>query len=136
MSRSVFMAVAALTGAGVLAAGCGPRGDGIAFRSQQEETCYNRAKANLAEGKELRRDSAGRFVEVTIINSQVRDIDPSEAFNNCMVSETDPGSITDLGTVTFTGEDLTIWNSLSDDAKKRALEFIRNGGTLREFVAI
>ena len=114
---------------------CAPT-ETVRFESQQERDCYNRAAATLPENKELRRDRGGRFVEVTIINSQVRDIDPSEVFNNCIVLENDPGSITDLGTVKFTGEELEIWNSLTDDAKRNALEFIRNGGTLREFVAI
>ncbi len=129
----MFRAMILLPAAALMACGSAPT---QSFKSQQEETCFNRASADLPADKELRRDSAGRFVEVTIINNQVRDIDPSEVFNNCMVSEIDPGSISDLGTITFTGEDLTVWNNLSDDAKKRALEFIRNGGTLREFVAI
>ena len=34
----------------------------------------------------------------------------------------------------FTGEDRIIWNSLSDQAKAEALEYIANGGTLKQFV--
>lgn len=134
----ISAAIAGMMVAGVCGTvvACGPQGEQISFRSAQERACYDQARAALPEGRELRRDSAGRFVEVTLVDSSLRDIDPSETFNNCMVTEVDPGSISDLGTVNFTGEELEIWNSLNDDAKRNALEFIRNGGTLREFVAI
>lgn len=108
----------------------------IAFQSEQERVCYERVEPTLPRDKSLRRDSAGTFVEVTIINSSVRDIGRNAAFDACMVNETDPGSITDLGTITFSGEEQVIWNSLSDAARRDALEYIKNGGTLREFVAI
>ncbi|MEM8871182.1 MAG: hypothetical protein AAGB10_05435 [Pseudomonadota bacterium] len=117
-------------------AACGNSGPAIEFRSQQEQVCYQRVSAQLPGDKQLRRSGSGQFVEVTVINDQVRNAVPSEAFNSCMVAEADPDSLSDIGTVTFTGDELIIWNSLSDEAKRRALEFIKNGGTLTEFAAV
>ena len=36
----------------------------------------------------------------------------------------------------LTRDEQTIWNSLSDTAKAQAAEFIANGGTLTQFVAV
>lgn len=120
----------------LLLAACGGTGESIEFRSQQEQACYTRVSSQLPGDKQLRRSGSGQFVEVTVINDQVRNAMPSEAFNACMVSEADPNSLSDIGTVTFSGDEQVIWDSLSDDAKRRALEFIKNGGSLTEFAAV
>lgn len=36
----------------------------------------------------------------------------------------------------LTADERIIWNSLTDGAKREALEFISNGGTLTQFVAV
>ncbi len=36
----------------------------------------------------------------------------------------------------LSAEEVTIWNSLSEEAKVQAAEFIANGGTLTQFVAV
>ncbi|MEO0913541.1 MAG: hypothetical protein AAFY59_11210 [Pseudomonadota bacterium] len=36
----------------------------------------------------------------------------------------------------LTADERVIWNSLTDEAKREALEFIQNGGTLTQFVAV
>lgn len=120
---------------GALAA-CETPQEQIAFKSKQEQVCYERVSATLPADRKLQRDSAGRFVEVTIINSQVRDIDASADFNQCMASVQPADALSDMGSITFTREEQVIWDSLTDDAKRDALIYIRGGGTLRDFVAL
>ncbi|WP_112321873.1 hypothetical protein [Oceanibium sediminis] len=124
-----------LTASAALVAACGPVAETQTFKSQQEQACYERVSAELPEGRELRRDSAGVFVEVATVDRFMRDIDDSEAFNACMAANRPAGSGGDIPTITFTAEELAIWRGLTDAARKDALEFIRNGGTLKEFVA-
>lgn len=107
----------------------------IEFNSRQERACYIRAKATLDDGERLMRDSNGVFVVVQSESGFVRDVEPSPEFETCMTANQIPGSSGDLGTITFTPEEQVIWDSLTDAARKEALEFIRKGGTLKEFVA-
>lgn len=115
-------------------AACAPVEE-IAFTSKQEEACYNQASAQLGPNRRLERDRIGVFVEVFATDGFTRSISPSAEFDACMVQNQAAGSGGDLGTITFTPEEQKIWDSLTDAARKDALEFIRNGGTLKEFVA-
>ncbi len=36
----------------------------------------------------------------------------------------------------LSADERVIWNSLTEDARREAAEFIRNGGTLTQFVAV
>lgn len=121
-------------GAVALLAACGPS-DKMTFTSQQEETCYRQVSASLPADRELRRDSSGRFVEVLIINDQVRDIDRSPAFSNCMVSASGASMISDMGTLTLTTEQQRIWSTLSESEKRAALEFAAEGGSFDQWLA-
>ncbi|NNU78918.1 hypothetical protein HMH01_00570 [Halovulum dunhuangense] len=128
------IALSSLATAALLAACAAPEAT-QSFSSRQEQVCYERTSAALAPGRELRRGPDGTFVEVTVVNDFMRDVERSEAFDACMTATRPAGSTGDMAPVTFTGEELTIWRSLTDTARAQALEFIRNGGTLREFVA-
>ena len=107
----------------------------IEFKSKQERACYLQASAALDDDERLVRDSNGTFTVVKSTSGFVRDIQPSPEFDQCMTANQVPGSGGDLGTITFTPEEQVIWDSLTDAARKEALEFIRKGGTLKEFVA-
>ncbi|MSU89572.1 hypothetical protein GE300_08075 [Rhodobacteraceae bacterium 2CG4] len=130
------LALPLLLSLGVVAACETPQQQQIAFQSQQERVCHERVSATLPADRRLERDSAGRFVEITVINAQLRDIDVSERFNQCMASVAPADALSDMGTVTFTREEQAIWDSLTDAARRDALIYIRGGGTLREFVAL
>lgn len=121
-------------GAVTLLAACGPT-ETMTFKSQQEEACYREVSAGLPADRELRRDASGRFVEVLIINNQVRDIDPSPAFNNCMVRVAGVSTISDMGTLTLTADQQRVWSTLSDAQKRDALEFVAEGGTFDQWLA-
>ncbi|MEM8787114.1 MAG: hypothetical protein AAGE76_02530 [Pseudomonadota bacterium] len=125
------------SGIGAVLAACSPAPEGPTFTSKQEETCFQQAQASLPEDRQLRRDREGAFVEVLLVEDRVRDIDRSQTFEECMAaaSRVGTGSLADLGTVNFTEDELLIWNTLNDAARKAALEFIQAGGTLAEFVA-
>ena len=118
-------------------AACSEPETGPQFRSDLERACYEQASAVLGPGRELRRGQNGAFVEVLLVNGFARDVDPSETFNACMISRNDPvqPSLSDLGTITFSGDEQRIWDSLSDERKRAALEFIQKGGTLTEFAS-
>ena len=126
--RQIALALPALA----IAAAC-TETEAIEFRSEQERACYLRASAALDDDERLVRDSNGVFVKVESESGFVRDVEPSPEFDQCMVAEEVPGSGGDLGTITFSPEEQQIWDSLTDAARKEALEFIRKGGTLKEF---
>ncbi|MHA3978278.1 hypothetical protein ACW9UR_11385 [Halovulum sp. GXIMD14794] len=117
-------------------AACGGPKQQIAFTSQQEQACYERVSASLPEGRTLQRNADGWFMEVTTVNAQVRDVRTSAAFNQCMATIVPENAISDMGTITFSPQDQAIWDSLTDDAKRDALIYMRGGGTLQEFVAL
>ena len=122
-------------GAVAILAACAPT-ETMSFSSKQEEACYREVSAGLPKDRELRRDASGRFVEVVIINDQVRDIDPSPAFNNCMVRTAGTGGmISEMGTLTLTAEQQAVWSTLSDAQKRDALEFVAEGGTFDQWLA-
>ncbi|QHQ36260.1 hypothetical protein [Algicella marina] len=125
-------------GLGLLLAGCG--GEEIAFRSDQERQCYAQANAALGKSKNkrlVRAQQTGDFVVVTQVQGIVRDIKPSPEFDACMASNSIglAPQVSEGAPVQFTGDELVIWNSLSDQAKKDALLFIQQGGTLSQFVS-
>lgn len=128
------MRAAILPAAGLLAA-CTAEEPTIDFQTRAEEVCYQQVAPTLPSTKRLVRDSGGNVVEATIINSQLRDVSLNPRFNRCLVEESGPPGLTDMGTVRLTQEELAIWDTLSDPEKRRALEFMRDGGMLTEFVA-
>ena len=130
--KTIVVPILAATG---LLGACAAPQEAQRFNSEQERACYERVSATLTSGRELRRGPDGTFVEVTMINDFMRDVERSAAFDACMTANRPAGSTGDMAPVTFTAEELTIWRSLTDTARAQALEFIRNGGTLREFVA-
>jgi hypothetical protein len=121
-------------GAVAMLAACAPT-EMMTFNSKQEEACYREVSAGLPADRQLRRDAAGRFVEVLIINDQVRDIDPSPEFNNCMVREAGVSTLSDMGTLNLTAEQQRVWSTLSDTQKREALEFVAEGGTFDQWLA-
>ena len=63
--------------------------------------------------------------------------DPQEA----AAPATAPANAPDAGgsiaaPASLSADERIIWNSLTDGAKREALEFIKNGGTLTQFVAV
>lgn len=106
----------------------------IAFRSEQERACYIEAAAALqgSRTRRLVRGQDGGFVIVTQVEGLVRDIAPAPTFQACMARGSAAPAST--GGRVFTGEDLVIWNSLNEAAKRDALVFLDGGGTLRDFV--
>lgn len=129
MIRTLPLAAAALA-----VAGCATT-EAIQFTSKQEEACYVQVSAGLADNERLERDRNGIFVKVKSSDGFLRNVEQSPEFDACMAQNEVAGSGGDLGTITFTPEEQQIWDSLTDAARKEALEFIRNGGTLTEFVA-
>jgi len=121
-------------GAVALLAACGST-ETMSFKSQQEEACYREVSAGLPADRQLRRDASGRFVEVLIINDQVRDIDPSPAFNNCMVRVAGVSTISEMGTLTLTANQQRVWSTLSEAQKRDALEFVAEGGSFDQWLA-
>lgn len=107
----------------------------MTFTSKQEEACYREVSAGLPADRELRRNASGRFVEVLIINDQVRDVDPSPAFNNCMVQVAGLSTISEMGTLTLTAEQQKIWSTLTEAEKRDALEFAAEGGSFDQWLA-
>ena len=131
MGRSVL--AAPVIGTAALAA-CAAPAEQVAFTSAQEQACYERISATLPPNQSLRRNADGDFVRVTIVNGLLRDAERVPEFEACMVQVSGNVSFSDMGTITFTPAEQAIWDSLSDAARRDALEFIYNGGTLREFV--
>ncbi len=130
--------VIACAGAVVLA-GCAAE-EQIAFRSDKERACHAQAKAALgnSDAKQLvRAQQTGDFVVLTKVDGLVRNIAPSPTFDSCMASA-EAGlapQVSEGAPVQFTGDELVIWNSLGDEAKRDALLFIQQGGTLTQFVS-
>ncbi|MEO0913540.1 MAG: hypothetical protein AAFY59_11205 [Pseudomonadota bacterium] len=133
------MRIIMMASAGAVLLGCAAEEE-IAFRSDRERACYNQAQAEIAgsDTKELvRAQQTGGFVVVTRVEGFVRDISPSPTFETCMASA-EAGlapQLSEGAPVQFTGDELVIWNSLSDAAKRDALLFIQQGGTLTQFVS-
>ncbi len=121
-------------GAVALLAACAPT-ETMTFTSKQEEACYRQVSADLPADRQLMRDSAGRFVEVLIINDQVRDIDPSPEFNACMVQAAGASTISGMGTLTLNADQQRIWPTLSEAEKRDALEFAAEGGSFDQWLA-
>lgn len=115
---------------------CGPSPEQIAFTSEADKLCYERADAELTSSNQsLMRDGNGNFVVVTQINGFTRGISASETYEKCMVAETGSGSLSDLGTVNFSPDEAEAWSRLTDAEKREALEVIRRGGTLSDYLA-
>ncbi|MEM9430545.1 MAG: hypothetical protein AAGA32_13755 [Pseudomonadota bacterium] len=108
------------------------------FASEKERQCFLQAEAAITSpDTRLERGRGGAFVEVTSINGFVRDVDVSETFRNCMAipdGGISTAVVTETAPVTFTPEERSIWNGLSDAEKRSALIFIQQGGTLLDFV--
>lgn len=122
--------------AALLLAACG--GEQLQFVSEKERQCYFEAEAALTDpNTTLQRGRSGVFVEVTRINGFIRDTDSSEVFRTCMASsDTARGPVVvEAAPISFTPQEQTIWNGLSDAQKREALVFIQQGGTLRQFIA-
>lgn len=132
--RKPLALIAPLAGLAVLA-GCAEPTETVTFKSQQERVCYERVSATLPPNHVLRRAGADNWVKATIVNGLLRDVQPAPEFADCMVAEAGNPSFSDMGTITLTPDEQVIWNSLSDQARRDALEFIANGGTLAEFAA-
>lgn len=121
----------------VTLAACSLPADTVAFKSEQEEVCYNEAQASITNPEiSLMRSNDGTFVQVHREGGFVDDIDPSPVFNQCMAAAgvavpIDPvrGSVS----VTFTKEEQAIWETLGDAQKRQALAFKQQGGHLRDF---
>lgn len=125
---------------GAVALGACAAEEQIAFRSDKERACHAQANAEIAGSntKELvRAQQTGGFVVVTKVDGFVRDIAPSPTFEACMASA-EAGlapQVSEGAPVQFSGDEQVIWNSLSDAAKRDALLFIQQGGTLTQFVS-
>ncbi len=124
-----------LVSAAALAA-CAPT-ETITFQSEKERQCYEQTVAGFTSpNKSLERNRDGVFVEVIRVDGFVRDVDASAAFTTCMQSTgfAPASAVTNAAPVTFTPEEASLWNTLTDAQKREALAFIQQGGTLRGYL--
>lgn len=121
-----------------LLAACDEPQTGPSFKSEKERACYNTAAANLdSANKSLERAQDGAFVVVTRINGFVRDIDPSEEFERCMIStgRVNTGPVVQDSAISLNKAEKAQWDKLADADKRAALIFIQKGGTLTQYLA-
>lgn len=120
-------------------AACDEATETVTFKSDKERACYEKAQAEITNpNTSLARDKDGNFVKVTKVDGFVRDVDPSETFERCMVTverHAEIGPEVKNAAISLTAAEKAEWDKLSDADKRAALIFIQNGGTLAEFLA-
>jgi hypothetical protein len=138
VATKTLLSISGLVASLVALASCSTPQETITFKSEAERQCYAVAKAALPNENTSLARKGDTFVEVITVDGFMRDTRDSKVFDACMIrvqGANAPNRLSAEGALRFTGEEQLIWNRMSDSEKEAAYRYMREGGSLSEFVA-